>query len=90
MHVVAAAVVDDVRARCGYRGPLPLTNQEAAFGHVASFWAIAMAYLIGLIANTLPILWMNPVKPKFSIGIIFIRLNAKNPTCFRGTCEGIR
>ncbi len=27
----------------------------AAFGHVASFWAIAMAYLIGLIANALPI-----------------------------------
>ena len=27
----------------------------AAFGHVASFWAIAMAYLVGLIANSLPI-----------------------------------
>jgi uncharacterized membrane protein YbhN (UPF0104 family) len=27
----------------------------AAFGHVASFWVIAMAYLIGLIANSLPV-----------------------------------
>ena len=34
---------------------LTLYAALAAFGHVASFWAIAMAYLIGLIANTLPI-----------------------------------
>lgn len=34
---------------------LTLFAALAAFGHVASFWAIAMAYLIGLIANTLPI-----------------------------------
>ena len=34
---------------------LTLYAALAAFGHVASFWAIAMAYLIGLIANSLPI-----------------------------------
>jgi uncharacterized membrane protein YbhN (UPF0104 family) len=34
---------------------LTLFAALAAFGHVASFWAIAMAYLIGLIANSLPI-----------------------------------
>jgi uncharacterized protein (TIRG00374 family) len=34
---------------------LTLFAALAAFGHVASFWAIAMAYLIGLIANALPI-----------------------------------
>jgi uncharacterized membrane protein YbhN (UPF0104 family) len=27
----------------------------AAFGHVPSFWVVAMAYLVGLIANSLPI-----------------------------------
>lgn len=27
----------------------------AAFGHVASFWVVAMAYLVGLLANSLPI-----------------------------------
>jgi uncharacterized membrane protein YbhN (UPF0104 family) len=34
---------------------LTLFAALAAFGHVASFWAIAMAYLIGLLANSLPI-----------------------------------
>ncbi len=34
---------------------LTLFAALAAFGHVASFWAIAMAYLIGLIANSLPV-----------------------------------
>jgi uncharacterized membrane protein YbhN (UPF0104 family) len=34
---------------------LTLFAALAAFGHVASFWAIAMAYLVGLIANSLPI-----------------------------------
>jgi uncharacterized protein (TIRG00374 family) len=34
---------------------LTLYAALAAFGNVASFWAIAMAYLIGLIANTLPV-----------------------------------
>ncbi len=34
---------------------LTLYAALAAFGNVASFWAIAMAYLIGLIANSLPI-----------------------------------
>ncbi|MCW3025426.1 MAG: flippase-like protein [Solirubrobacterales bacterium] len=27
----------------------------AAFGHVPSFWAVAMAYLVGMLANTVPI-----------------------------------
>ena len=34
---------------------LTLFAALAAFGNVASFWAIAMAYLIGLIANSLPV-----------------------------------
>jgi uncharacterized membrane protein YbhN (UPF0104 family) len=34
---------------------LTLFAALAAFGDVASFWAIAMAYLIGLLANSLPI-----------------------------------
>ncbi len=34
---------------------LTLYASLAAFGHVASFWVIAMAYLIGLLANSLPI-----------------------------------
>ena len=34
---------------------LTLYAALAAFGNVASFWAIAMAYLIGLIANSLPV-----------------------------------
>jgi uncharacterized protein (TIRG00374 family) len=33
---------------------LTLFAALAAFGNVASFWAIAMAYLIGLIANSVP------------------------------------
>jgi uncharacterized membrane protein YbhN (UPF0104 family) len=34
---------------------LTLYAALAAFGHAPSFWVVAMAYLIGLIANTLPI-----------------------------------
>ena len=34
---------------------LTLFAALAAFGHVASFWTVAMAYLVGMIANALPI-----------------------------------
>ena len=34
---------------------LTLFAALAAFGNVASFWVVAMAYLIGLIANSLPV-----------------------------------
>jgi uncharacterized membrane protein YbhN (UPF0104 family) len=34
---------------------LTLFASLAAFGHTASFWAVAMAYLVGMIANSVPI-----------------------------------
>ena len=34
---------------------LTLYAALAAFGHVPSFWAVAMAYLVGMLANSLPI-----------------------------------
>ena len=34
---------------------LTLYAALAAFGHTASFWAVAMAYLVGMIANSVPI-----------------------------------
>jgi uncharacterized protein (TIRG00374 family) len=34
---------------------LTLYAALAAFGHVASFWAVAMAYLVGMLANSVPI-----------------------------------
>jgi Lysylphosphatidylglycerol synthase TM region len=34
---------------------LTLYAALAAFGHAPSFWAVAMAYLVGMIANSLPI-----------------------------------
>jgi uncharacterized protein (TIRG00374 family) len=34
---------------------LTLWASLAAFGHTASFWVVAMAYLVGMIANSVPV-----------------------------------
>ena len=34
---------------------MPIPSSNAAFGHTPSFWVVAMAYLVGMLANSVPV-----------------------------------